>query len=211
MLTSRFRSSALLALLFFPVSVASGQVTAAIGTDQVVSRDRLAPQRSGTGSVKGRVLDGTTGTGVARARVVIQGPTRSTVMTDASGAFAFANLPPGPITIAVDKSTYLSTRYPTPGRTIRSNMRPLMLGDGQALENVTIPMFHGASISGRVLDANGDLVDNAQVNVLRLPMAGRAGRPVMRGGASTDDRGEFRIGRLDAGTYLLQVTSGRGS
>lgn len=210
MLTSRTRLCVLLAVLFLPASIASAQATAPIGTDQVPSRDRIVPLRTGTGSVKGRVLDGTTGAGVARARVVLQGPTRSTVMTDADGSFEFVNLPPGPITIAVEKATYLATRYPTPGRTIRSNMRPRMLGDGQALDNVIIPMFHGASISGRVLDANGDLVDSAQVNVLRMPASGRPGQPMQRGGTSTDDRGEFRIGRLDAGTYLLNVRGGRG-
>jgi len=210
MITSRVRSCVLLAVLSFPASVASAQVTSAIGTDQVVSRDRIPVQRTGTGSVKGRVLDGTTGAGVARARVVIQGATQSTVMTDASGTFTFANLPPGPITLAVNKSTYLATRYPAPGRTLRSNMRPLMLADGQALDNVTIPMFHGASISGRVLDASGDLVDSAQVNVLRVPASGLAGQPMQRGGTSTDDRGEFRIGRLEAGTYLLHVRANRG-
>ena len=36
-----------------------------------------------------------------------------------SGAFAFANLPPGSINLGVDKATYLNTRFPAPGRTIR--------------------------------------------------------------------------------------------
>ena len=49
---------------------------------------------------------------IARARVAMQSGARASVLTDASGAFAFANLPPGPFTIAVDKSTYLSTRFP---------------------------------------------------------------------------------------------------
>ena len=77
------------------------------------------------------------------------------------------------------------------------------------MENVTIPIFHGASISGRVLDANGDPLDYAQVNVLRIPTAGRLGRPSQRGSGSTDDRGEFRVGRLEAGTYIVQVTPRR--
>ena len=84
-----------------------------------------------------------------------------------------------------------------------------MLADGQALDGLTVPIFHGGAISGRVFDASGDPVDYAQVGLLRMPAAGRVGRPTMRGGTSTDDRGEFRIGRLEPGNYLLQVTARR--
>ena len=168
-------------------------------------RDRVPPPRTGTGVIKGRVVDGVTGAPVARARVMLQGSGRSTATTDASGAFTFSGLPMGPVMISVDKSTYLNARYPAAGRTIRSNVRPAVLADGQTMDNVTIPMFHGASISGRVLDANGDPIDFAQVTVIRVPSSGRLGRPTMRASGGTDDRGEFRMGRLDAGTYLLQV------
>jgi hypothetical protein len=172
-------------------------------------RDRVPPPRAGTGVIRGRVVDGATGSAVPRARVTVQGGMRPSMLTDASGVFAFGNLPAGPMMISVDKSTYLSTRYPAPGRTVRSGSRPIMLADGQVLDNVTVPIFHGAAITGRVLDANGDPIDNAQVNVLRVPAPGRLGRPTSRGGSSTDDRGEFRVGRLEPGTYLIQVTSRR--
>jgi len=87
---------------------------------------------------------------------------------------------------------------------------PLLLADGQALEGVSIPIFHGGSISGRVVDASGDPVEFAQVSLLRIPAAGRVGRPTMRGGTATDDRGEFRIGRLEPGSYIVQVIGRRG-
>ncbi len=200
---------ALAALVVWPSS-APAQVIVPNGSVQIGPRDRVPPTSTGTGSVKGRVVDGVTGAAVARARVMLQGRARASVLTDGSGAFVFANLPPGPITIAVEKATYLGTRYPTPGRTIRSNARPLILADGQALDNVTVPLFHGGSIAGRVLDASGDPVDYAQVTVLRMPSSGRTGRPTQRGGTQTDDRGEFRIGRLEPGTYTLQAIARRG-
>ena len=121
----------------------SAQVVVPSGNLRIGPRDRVPPPRTGTGSVKGRVVDGTTGAAIARARVVMQSGARASVLTDASGAFAFANLPPGPFTIGVDKSTYLSGRYPTPGRTIRSNTKPIVLADGQALDGLNIPLFHG--------------------------------------------------------------------
>ncbi len=191
------------------VSILSAQVVLP-GPPQAPPRDRVPPPRTGTGVVKGRVVDGTTGAAIARARVMLQGATGGPpLMTDADGGFTFSSLPPGPITLTAQKATYLPARYPTPGRTIRSQIRPLILRDGQVLDTVVVPMFHGASISGRVFDSNGDPVDFAQVSLLRTPGAGRAGKPVLRETIGTNDLGEFRFGRLEAGTYLAQVTARR--
>lgn len=196
-------------LVLFCAALAPAQQVVTRDVQTGPPRDRVPPPRTGTGVIRGRVVDGATGSAVPRARVTVQGGMRPSMLTDASGVFAFGNLPAGPTMISVDKSTYLSTRYPTPGRTVRSGSRPVILADGQVLDNVTVPIFHGAAITGRVLDANGDPLDNAQVSVLRVPAVGRVGRPMSRGGSSTDDRGEFRVGRLEGGTYLVQVTSRR--
>ena len=51
-------------------------------------------------------------------------------------------------------------------------MKPPVLRDGQVTE-LTVPMFPGGAITGRVLDADGDPVDFAQVRVLRVPRGGR--------------------------------------
>ncbi len=211
MLIGRIGCPASLALLFLLTSssIVPAQIVGSGANIQIAPRDRVPPPRTGTGSIKGRVVDGMSGAAVARARVTLMGSTRVTVLTDAGGRFAFANLPPGSISISIDKSTYLSSRYPTSERTIRSTMRPLILADGQTLEDVTIPMFHGGAISGRVVDASGDPVDFAQVSVLRVPAPGRVGRPTMRSATSTDDRGEFRIGRLETGSYIVQVSARR--
>ena len=193
----------ILSFIFF------SQVTLS-GPAQAPPRDRVQPPRTGTGVVKGRVVDGTTGGAIARARVVMQGgPGGAPVVTDGEGSFTFTGLPAGPVMLMAQKSTYLPARYPTSGRTIRSQMRPLILRDGQVLDNVVVPMFHGGSIAGRVFDANGDPLDYAQVSLLRLPSGGRAGKPVMRESTQTNDLGEFRLGRLEAGTYLVQVAARR--
>ena len=204
------RIALVLSLLFLVASSSPAeQVVITPTTQGAPPRDRVPPPRTGTGAIRGRVVDGVTGAAVARARVTLQSGKRAVVTTDATGGFVFTELPMGPVSISVDKPTYLPTRFPAPGRTFRSNARPVILADGQVMDNVAIPIFHGASISGRVLDANGDLLDNAQVSVLRVPTSGRVGRLMARAGGSTDDRGEFRLGRLEAGTYIVQVTPRR--
>lgn len=169
-------------------------------------RDRPQLPQVGTGAIRGRVVDGQTGTALARARVRLEGSgsQRPPVLTDATGTFAFTGLPRGPFSIALDKSTYLPGRYPEPGQTLRTGFRPLTLKDGQTIEGVTILMFHGGAITGRVVDAYGDPVEFAQVQALRVPKFGR-GKPQAQGSVSTNDLGEFRLARLGTGKYLVLV------
>lgn len=196
----------LLTLAAAPGWATAGQIS---GSPSVPQRDRVAPPRTGTAAIKGRVVDGVTGAAVARARVIVQGALRVTAITDAAGTFTFTNLPAGSVVLSTDKSTYLQARYPPAGRTVRTGVHPLQLAEGQVLDGITIPLFHGGAIMGRVLDANGDPLDNAQVSVLRVPARGRTGQPSMGAGISSDDRGEFRVGRLEAGTYIVQVNARR--
>src|SRR3984893_9524399 len=125
------------------------------------------PPQTGTGAVRGRVVDAQAGTAVARARVRLNwmGPavTRQPVTTDDSGAFEFTGLPSGMFMLMADKSTYLAARYPEAGPTLRTSGRPLTLADGQVLDHVAVHMYHGSAITGRVVDAHGDPVEFAQV------------------------------------------------
>jgi hypothetical protein len=173
-------------------------------------RDRVSPPTTGTGVIKGRVVDGVTGAAVARARVRLTGGMARlpVVVTDAAGGFTFRNLPPGGFMLGVDKSTYLTARYPETGRTMRSSPKPLTLAAGQSLDGVSIALFHSGAITGRVLDAAGDLVESADVRLLRVTPGGK---PQQRNGGSSNDIGEFRIGRIEPGSYLLMVNARRNS
>jgi hypothetical protein len=167
-------------------------------------RDRPPVPRVGTAALKGRVVDGVTGNPVARARVRVMGPVgqKPPILTDVNGAFEFTALPPGPYTLSAEKSTYLPARYPEVTRSMRSRAQPLLVSNGQVVEDVTLPLFHGSAITGRVVDAHGDPIDMAQVRVLRVP---RSGRPTSAGQTQTNDLGEFRVPRLQPGRYLVQV------
>jgi hypothetical protein len=172
---------------------------------QPTIRDRLAPRTTGTGALRGRVVDGETGKPIARARVRLMsgGPNNSVpVLTDSDGAFTLTGLPPGYVSMNVEKPTYLPGRYPDTPRTLRGRATPTGIANGQVLD-VTVKMFHGGAITGRVVDAYGDPVDFAQVQVLFVP---RGRPPQARGGSSTNDLGEFRIARLEPGRYILSVT-----
>ncbi len=123
------------------------------------------------------------------------------VLADSTGAFEFTALPQGPISLMVEKSTYLTGRFPEANRSLRAAAQPFLIREGQVVE-IAVPMFRGGAIAGRVVDAHGDPVDFAQVRVLRAP---RGGRPTSAGQAQTNDLGEYRVPRLQPGRYVLQV------
>ncbi|HEX6974186.1 MAG TPA: carboxypeptidase-like regulatory domain-containing protein, partial [Vicinamibacterales bacterium] len=165
------------ALFAVALVVAAPAVTRAQVVNQIVPgtqvppRDRVPPPTTGTASIKGRVVDGVTGAAIARARVRLMGVTRLPIATtDSAGAFTFKNLPAGGYSLSVDKATYQPGRYPdTSARTLRAmGGKPVILRDGEAADTITIPLFHGGAITGRILDAYGDPIDSADVRVLRV-------------------------------------------
>jgi len=170
-------------------------------------RDRRPTPQVGTGAIRGRVIDGATGTGIARARVRLigpGGPRPSVVVTGESGSFAFTALPAGSYSVTADKTGYQPGRYPPTGQTLRAAFRPSTLADGQVLDAVTVTLFRASAIAGRIVVANGEPVEFAQVQALRLPRSGH-GKPQSRATSSTNDLGEFRLAHLDAGKYLVLV------
>lgn len=177
-------------------------------TQPGASRDRLPPPRVGTSTLSGRVADAVTGSPVARARVrIIGGGPRPSVLTDASGRFVFAQLPAGAYSLSVEKAPYQTTAHPDRGRGIRSTSKPLTLVEGQTLDSISIPLYRGGVITGRVVDANGDPLEWAQVRAYKVPAgAGNRGRLMAAGGTSTNDLGEFRLPKLDTASYLVMAT-----
>jgi hypothetical protein len=171
-------------------------------------RDRPPPPPTGTAIIKGRVIDAQTGNALPRARVRLQAPgNRPPVLTDDTGAFKLTDVPAGPVSLFVDRSGYMTSRYPEAGKTIRANVRSVVtIADGQVLEGLSIPLYRGGVIVGRIFDAHGEPAEFVQIQILRLPPSGR-GKPQMRGNSSTNDLGEFRAPRLEPGTYVIRAQS----
>lgn len=198
----------LLALLLSSSDVHGGQV---VFSSPGPPRDRLPPPRTGTSALKGRVTDGVTGSPIPRARVRLgAGVSRGSVLTDATGSFVIAGLPAGAYTLSVDKAGYQSATFPDRGRGLRSTSKPLPLQDGQILDGISVPLYRGGVITGRIVDANGDPLEWIQVRSFKVPAGARSGaRPVAGNSTTTNDLGEFRLARLETGSYLLMATPQR--
>ena len=202
-----------MAMTFTPVIVASAQTrdtppprlpATAPSQVQMGVRDGRPPvPRTGTGIIRGRVVDGVTAQPIPRVRVRLSGDvTKGPILTDRDGMFAFTALPQGAYFVSTEKSTYLAGRHPDQQRSIRNRLSVFMLGPGQELDDITVSMFHSGAIAGRVVDAHGDPIESASVSIMAVA---RGGRPQQRGSGVTNDLGEFRLSRLMPGRYIVRV------
>jgi len=156
----------------------------------ILSAVALTTARAQTRAISGRVLDDETGAPIANARVTLSttGPAPSVVLTDHEGRFALTASPTR-VTIAANKSGY-SRHEATANATDQS---------------VEIRLSRGAAISGRIVDEFGDPVMGLRVLVEKPSAA--SDRFAGEAATTTDDRGEYRLGGLQAGTFNLAVVT----
>jgi hypothetical protein len=125
--------------------------------------------------------------------------TRSTI-TDAQGVFTIEHLPAGRYSINATRTSFLPVSY--------GQKRPggagttLAIVDGQKA-SVTLQMIRGGVISGTVFGEDGEPQSNTQVQAWRYAMNNGLKRLQQVGGASTDDRGAYRLFGLQPGEYVV--------
>jgi hypothetical protein len=172
-----------------------------------VSADQRPTLPAAMAEVAG-IVRSTAGTPAARALVLIAGTDVGVIRvtsTDSAGRFAFAGLPPGRFLLGAGKPAYLAALYGAgrpgrPGTTVT-------LAAGQKLSNVSLNLTKGAVIAGHVVDEHGQPVIGARVRVLprrdvgdEITLGADAGDPA---GATTDDRGAYRVFDLLPGDYVV--------
>ena len=171
-------------------------------------RDTDAPQATtGTGRISGRVVIATTNEPLRRVQVSLmpsENPQqfRRTAFTDPQGLYEFRDLPPGKFGLLASRPGYLSLEYgqrrPYEGGT------PVVLNAGQAVLSVNFALPRGSVIAGRITDEFGEPMPSVQVGAQRfIYNADGSRRLVSQAGATTDDRGEFRVFGLMPGEYVV--------
>ncbi|MBC9714028.1 MFS transporter [Streptomyces sp. TRM66268-LWL] len=143
---------------------------------------------SGTSGLTGVVLAAEGGEPVAGAMVVVtdvRGDVLATGLSGEQGEFAFAELVPGAVTVAVN----------APGH------RPVALPvevAGQGVTQIEVALHSGARVGGRVLAGGGPLKD------ARVTLVDGAGNVVAT--ATTGEDGAYAFADLDGGDYTLMAT-----
>jgi hypothetical protein len=170
-------------------------------------RDTAAPPpRGGTGLLSGTLVAADTGRPVRRAMVTLASPdsgVRKTATTDEAGAFSFTQLPAGSFTLSATRLGYLDVAF---GQRTPGSGRPgtaIQLAAGQKLEDVTLRMPRTGILTGVITDEFGDPMMGMQVRAWRYVK--RSGERTLQsaGGATTDDRGIYRITGLLPGEYIV--------
>jgi len=158
------------------------------------------------GALTGKVVDSVTKAPIPRVRVVayrLNSQTQSTQLetrTNEEGVYNFPALATGRYSLNADRPGYTTSNASGTINEIH-DVKP-----GETTTGKDIVLVPQAVIRGRVLDADGEPVEQAHVQVLGM----KRGRQAFGGpGVQTDDRGEFRIAKLPAGNYRVLVTGGR--
>ena len=136
--------------------------------------------------------------------------------SDAEGKYVFADVEPGRYQLAAQKSGFVRGVYSTGGRPpgkstsmMFSMGTQLDLAAGQLISSARIEMTPQGVITGRVVDEEGEPIQNLNVSTLRATMMRGKRRMMPMGNAQTNDRGEFRLINLMPGEVILQVSPQR--
>jgi hypothetical protein len=172
----------------FPATAALFLCAIAGGARAQPARDNAAPAAPSV-TISGRVVAGDTGDPLRNARVAVTGGTAAApvVLSDAEGRFTVSTSA-GPHTIVASKSGYAQSRL-----TVNAPAAAVELG-----------LPRGAAISGRVVDQFGDPV--MSVRVAAESPSSAASRNSLAS-TTTDDRGEYRLAGLAAGSVVVTVTT----
>jgi hypothetical protein len=173
----------------------------------------LFTQASSPASLAGTVVNKVTGAPVRHAHVMYikiasgaadsQSPLSGD--TDGDGRFAF-QLEPGSYRLWVERAGFARQAYGS--RTPAGPGTVLTLEPGQQIRDLTLKMVPLGAIAGRVFDEEDDPLQGVAIQVLRFSYGSGRRQLVPVAGASSNDRGEYRVYNLPAGRYYLLATRG---
>ena len=156
------------------------------------------------GRISGLVVSAHTGEPLKGALFSIMAPSRSIrgrafekpTRTGFDGTFQLADIPPGRYYYACKKSGYEAGSGPS---------GQIEVGDGESVEGMVIQLRRSGVIAGRVVDSDGEPLPQAQVQAYRQTFGREGARLRPAATAMTDDRGIYRIFRLEPGKYVVGV------
>jgi protocatechuate 3,4-dioxygenase beta subunit len=143
------------------------------------------------GGAEGRVVDAGSGEPIRKAMVILRRNQESgaATYTDAKGEFHFAELEPGAYALSAMRDGYVVGRKEPPV--------VVAILPEKTQSDLTVKLVRTGAVSGRVVDADGDPVAGASIQL----MAAKGKREGAF--ASTNDRGEYRAYGIPPGKYRL--------
>jgi hypothetical protein len=179
----------------------------------LTSQAHLQTRPPGTGLIAGQVVNAESGAALAGVTVSLSevlppsGFARydATARTDETGAFTFSNVPGGSFSVTADGEGYVPGGYGRRRPFEYSSSEVITLRDAQRLERITIELWRGATVSGRVLFGKVPLPEASVVAWRRHTVAGLArfvGVPAFQ---NTNADGSYRLKLEAPGEYVIAV------
>ncbi len=177
----------------------------------LVSGRQSAGPSQDLASIDGQVIQSATGEPVRKAHVALseagQNGPELVASTDETGKFRFAGVQPGLYWLIATKGGFLPGRYGQ--QQYEDDGTLLKVKGGDELKQVSLRLFPAGSISGVILDADGDPMPGAEV-VLWSQRQRKKNAPFSPGDSTrSNSGGEYSFHNLMPGTYF--VSSGTDS
>jgi hypothetical protein len=144
--------------------------------------------------IGGTVVNALTGEPLRRAAVTTP---QTATLTDAAGAFRFCGLSAGSYYTNGEKPGFAATG--------------LAVTVGPSREDVVLRLQPLAVVKGKVLDADGEPLENALIQLLSLSVEDGWRKARVEFAVATDDRGEYHIAGLAPGRYLVRAAGCQGA
>lgn len=155
------------------------------------------------GSIAGTVQV-SNGEPAAEATVTLreaQNTTSREAVTDSQGRFRFNDVPAGHFLLHAAKPGFVATNYGASSRGKPGLI--LAVGEGQAIDGLSMSLSRGAAISGRLVNDAGAPVAGAEVSALERLISDLGVRWLRAAVATSDDRGAYRLFGLGDGEYAI--------
>ena len=152
----------------------------------------------------GVVRNATTGEGVARALVQIEGDASTGALTDGDGRFEILDVPVGPQEVEIRKPGFLDATAEDTGVVVDGGVGPghnvLVAAD---MGDVVFTLAPTCAIRGQVDLSSGDPAEGIQVTLLARAVSDGRGEWMPAGIAKTRSDGSYRFGGLANGEYKV--------
>jgi Carboxypeptidase regulatory-like domain len=157
------------------------------------------------GTITGIVIDRGSGAPIRRAVVTLSTvesqPQDAVAWTDANGRFSFSYLSAGRYELHVIKNGYQPAAYGS--ETPRRPPAIIQLAAGEIRNDLIFRLQLITSVSGLVLDEDGDPLAGVQIMAMRLGWQRRKRRFLPGPAANSDGNGRYRLSGLAAGRYAF--------
>lgn len=159
------------------------------------------------GRIEGQVLHALTGEPVAKVTVTVQSdnpfPWGASVLSNATGHFAFDKLTPGIYGLHAAKSGFLSRRHAN--RQGKGDLPAIKVVDGEALPPATLWLHPSATLGGKVLDEDSEPMDSVLVTAWRRNFLRGKANWIRLASSHTNAAGEFVLSDLEPGVYYVSA------